>query len=82
MSRRHAVQPGQSPLRGQSQVKHQAKRRRRNVVGQHVWLRCVEMDAAGLVAQRLPEIVKLLEHHDDVWVRLSLDGVDLSFSWE
>lgn len=59
-----------------------SKRRQRNVVGQHVWLRCIDLDAADLVAQRLPEIVKLLERHDDVWVRVSHDGVDLSFSWE
>ena len=59
-----------------------SKRRRQNVVGQHVWLRCIDLDAADLVAQRLPEIVKLLEHHDHVWIRVSSGGVDLSFSWE
>ena len=52
-----------------------SRRRRNNVVGQQVWLRCVEMDAPFLVAQRLPEIVKLLERHDHVWMRVSAESV-------
>jgi predicted nuclease of predicted toxin-antitoxin system len=59
-----------------------SQRRRRNVVGQHVWLRCLDLEAADLVAQRLPEIVKQLERHDDVWMRVSAAGMDLSFAWE
>lgn len=59
-----------------------SKRRKNNVVGQHVWLRCVDLDAADLVAERLPEIVPLLERHDHIWMRVSSRGVDLSFSWK
>jgi predicted nuclease of predicted toxin-antitoxin system len=58
-----------------------SQRRRHNVIGQHVWLRCIDLEAADLIAQRLPEIVKLLERHDHVWIRVSWGGVDLSFSW-
>ena len=43
-----------------------SKRRRRNVVGKHVWLRCVDLEAEALVARRLSEIVQQLERHDDV----------------
>jgi predicted nuclease of predicted toxin-antitoxin system len=59
-----------------------SRRRQRNVVGQHVWLRCIDIDGPDLVAHRLPEIVAQLERHDDVWMRVSTDGVTLSFKWE
>lgn len=56
-------------------------RRRRAVVGKHVWLRCSEMDAAELVEQRIEELVAALSIHKDVWVRLSAEGLSLSFAW-
>jgi predicted nuclease of predicted toxin-antitoxin system len=59
-----------------------SRRRQLNVVGQHVWLRCTDLDAPALVARRLPEIVKLLEHHDHVWMRVSSETVSLAFRWE
>ena len=48
-----------------------------------MWLHRVEMDAPFLVAQRtLPKSVKLLERHDHVWMRVSAEGVTLSFNWD
>lgn len=58
-----------------------SRRRGRNVIGKHVWLRCSEMDAAQLVDVRLDELVAALRIHQDVWVRLSADGLMLSFAW-
>lgn len=59
-----------------------SKRRERNVVGKHVWLRCSEMDAPQLVEERLDELTGALSLHKDVWVRLSADGLTLSFAWK
>lgn len=30
----------------------------------------------------LPKSVKLLERHDHVWMRVSAEGVTLSFNWD
>jgi len=59
-----------------------SRRRERNVVGKHVWLRCSEMEAAQLVEERLDELVTALSIQKDVWVRLSADGLTLSFAWK
>ena len=58
-----------------------SKRRRRNVVGKHVWLRCSEMDAADLIEDRIDELVAALCVRKAVWVRLSAEGLSLSFAW-
>lgn len=58
-----------------------SRRRRRNVVGKHIWLRCVEFEAVELVTDHLDTIVLQLEHHDDVWMRVSADGIELAFDW-
>lgn len=59
-----------------------SKRRERNVIGKHVWLRCPEMDAAGLIEDRIDELTAALTIQKDVWVRLSCDGLTLSFAWK
>lgn len=59
-----------------------SRRRERNVIGKHVWLRCSEMEAAQLVEERLDELVAAVSIHKDVWVRLSADGMTLSFAWK
>jgi predicted nuclease of predicted toxin-antitoxin system len=59
-----------------------SKRRQRNVIGKHVWLRCSEMDAAQLVEDRIDELAAALNIHKDVWIRLSSDGLALSFAWK
>jgi predicted nuclease of predicted toxin-antitoxin system len=58
-----------------------SRRRQRNVVGKHVCLRCSEMDAADLVEERIDELLAALSVRKDVWVRLSADGLSLSFAW-
>lgn len=59
-----------------------SRRRERNVIGTHVWLRCSEMDAVHLVEQHLDELVAAVSIHKDVWVRLSAEGLTLSFAWK
>lgn len=59
-----------------------SRRRERNVIGKHVWLRCSEMEAAQLIGERLDELIAALSIHKDIWVRLSYDGLNLSFAWK
>lgn len=59
-----------------------SKRRRRNVIGRHVWLRCNEWEAAELVATCLDDLLPILARHRHVWVRVSCGNqIDLSFDW-
>lgn len=51
-----------------------SQRRRKNVVGQHVWLRCDEEEAPDVLARFLPELLPLLERGHDVWIELSTYG--------
>lgn len=59
-----------------------SQRRRRNVVGQHIWLRCPEEDAAELIAAHIEQIVLMLSVNSDLWIKLSVAGTELSFRWE
>lgn len=59
-----------------------SQRRRRNVVGRHIFLRCDEWEAAKLVEAYLPGVEQLLEFKDDVWIEISKDGFKLDFSWK
>lgn len=58
-----------------------SQRRRRNVVGRHLWVQCREMDAADLLTKSLPEFSAQLERRPDLWVRLHPEGVEFSHSW-
>lgn len=56
-------------------------RRRKNVVGRHVHLRCPEPDAADILAERLDELLPILEAHTDLFVAVWGGGVDFSWNW-
>lgn len=58
-----------------------SERRRKNVIGKHVWLRCSEMEAADLVEEHIDELAAALSIQKDVWVKLSTEGLVLSFAW-
>lgn len=58
-----------------------SQRRRRAVIGQHIWLDCAELDAAATLVGALPRILPVLEHNSDLWVRITQTKIDLSFSW-
>lgn len=51
-----------------------SKHRRQNVVGRHIWLHCVEWDAADLLEQHLKEILPLVHAFNDVFIELSHNG--------
>lgn len=60
-----------------------SQRRRRNAVGRHIFLQCNEWDAADVLERHLDFILPVLEHHGDVYVRVSPDSQPkLSFLWE
>lgn len=56
-------------------------RRRRNVVGKHVYLRCVDMEAAALVERHHEEMVRIVAAFDDVFLAMSKEGVETSHLW-
>lgn len=55
-------------------------RRRRNAIGRHVMLRCVEPDAAHVLETHLGEVLELL-HREHVTVKVSKDGVVPDSDW-
>jgi predicted nuclease of predicted toxin-antitoxin system len=59
-----------------------SQRRSRNVIGQHIWLRCAEFEAAELLRIHIEDVVALLNHGRDVWLRVSKEGLTLSRRWE
>lgn len=58
-----------------------SKRRRVNVIGQHLWLDCSEPDAPELLKAHLPEVVRQFRSGSDLFVRLSRAGMDTSRAW-
>lgn len=58
-------------------------RRRRNVVGQHIWLRCDEEQGPEVITRYMPELVPLLERGHDLWIELRPNGIaGSSRRWE
>ena len=58
-------------------------RRRRNTIGMHIFLDCLEPDAVDLMEQHLDDIVDALERsHGDLFVRLSPTRLDISHNWD
>ncbi len=60
--------------RGAVMVAHDrefATRRRRDVVGHFLWLKCEEMEAATFVQRDLQEVVTLFERHHDLFIEIS-----------
>lgn len=56
-------------------------RRRKNPLGRHVQLACNEPDAIGLVAKYVSELVATLRPFDDIFVRLSKEGLSADKKW-
>jgi len=58
-------------------------RRREQVIGHHVFLRCNEWDGVIVVKQHLDAILPVLERNPDLWVKLSLGTEpDYSYNWK
>jgi predicted nuclease of predicted toxin-antitoxin system len=58
-----------------------SQRRLKNSIGHHIWLRCPEPEAAGLLRAHLAEVLRLL-HRADVTITVSKKGVDAKSTWE
>jgi predicted nuclease of predicted toxin-antitoxin system len=58
-----------------------SQRRRRNVIGRHIQLRCLEWEAADLLAEYLDELLPILRR-SDVFISLSAHGFELSRRWD
>jgi predicted nuclease of predicted toxin-antitoxin system len=56
-----------------------SQRRRRNVIGGHIQLRCNEWEAADLLASYLDELLPQLRR--DVFISLSHGGYTVSHEW-
>jgi len=64
----------QSPTWKRSGVRRSpdvAIRRRRNVIGRHIFLQCNEWDAADVLERHLDFMLSVLDRHEDVYVRVS-----------
>ena len=58
-----------------------SRRRMQNAIGHHVWLRCLDWEAAAVLEAHLVEVVTRIEARDDLTVRVSLDGLTDSSAW-
>jgi predicted nuclease of predicted toxin-antitoxin system len=67
--------------RGAALVSHDAefaRRRRRNTIGQHVWLRCVEPHAPTVLGEHLVDVVDVLSGMPDVVLEVRPGSVIVS----
>lgn len=55
-----------------------ARRRRRNTIGQHIWLRCTEPHAPAVLTQHLPEVVGVLGRMPDVVIEVRPESLIVS----
>jgi predicted nuclease of predicted toxin-antitoxin system len=58
-----------------------SQRRRRNVIGRHIQLRCNEWQAADVLADHLAELLPILKG-SDVFIALSTHGFEVSRRWQ
>lgn len=49
-------------------------RRKQHIIGRHIWLTCVEWDAAQTVLACLPDILPPLQRHDDIFIEIGTAG--------
>lgn len=58
------------------------RRRQRNTIGRHLWLRCEEPDAVEVLTRHWGAIIELLQARRDVVVRASMSGVSPHTRWQ
>jgi len=58
-----------------------SRRRMKNAIGHHVWLRCLDWEADSVLEAHLAEIVSRLEARSDLTIRISVDGLIDSSAW-
>jgi predicted nuclease of predicted toxin-antitoxin system len=57
------------------------RRRMQNAIGNHVWLRCPDWEAAAVLEAHLVEVVTRIEARSDLTVRVSVDALTDSSAW-
>jgi predicted nuclease of predicted toxin-antitoxin system len=57
-----------------------SQRRRKSPIGHHIWLRCLEPEAAAVLDAHLAEVLSLL-HRTDVTIIVSKQGVKAASKW-
>jgi hypothetical protein len=53
----------------------------KNAIGHHVWLRCLDWEAAVVLEANLAEVVSRLQARSDLTIRVSGDGLVDSSDW-
>jgi predicted nuclease of predicted toxin-antitoxin system len=59
-----------------------SRRRRRNTIGRHVWLRCAEPEASDLLRDHLDEVIKIVTYRRNVVVTVTRSGVSQHSGWQ
>lgn len=55
-----------------------SQRRRRHIVGQHIYLRCDEPDAIDVLEAHFDDFLPLLERYSEIYVAVSTHGFDVT----
>jgi predicted nuclease of predicted toxin-antitoxin system len=58
-----------------------SRRRMKNAIGHHVWLRCLDWEADVVLEAHLAEVVNRLEARSDLTIRVSVDSLTDSSAW-
>lgn len=58
-----------------------SRRRMKNAIGHHVWLRCLDWEADAVLEAHLAEVVSRLEARSDLTIRVSVDALSDSSAW-
>jgi predicted nuclease of predicted toxin-antitoxin system len=57
------------------------RRRMKNTIGHHVWMRCLDWEADVVLEANLTEVVRRLQTRSDLTIRVSADGLIDSSAW-
>jgi predicted nuclease of predicted toxin-antitoxin system len=57
------------------------RRRMQNAIGHHVWLRCLDWEAASVLDAHLAEVLTRIQARSDLTVRVSVDSLTDSSAW-
>jgi len=58
-----------------------SRRRMKNAIGHHLWLRCLDWEADGVLEANLAEVIIRLEARNDLTIRVSGTGLTDSSAW-
>ena len=58
------------------------RRRMKNAIGHHVWVRALDWEAAEVLEAHLDEVLPLLAGRVDVTVRVGREGIKSSSDWK